>query len=150
MLIGWFDDIANAEKYFAEERLVTEAWDDLDDTTKTKAVTMAYNRLYHDPKWDLPAYADATAAELEKLRIANGEMAYYLAVHLADEDRRVGLQAQSVTEAGIVKEKYSGAKLPVPPIVEELLAPWLAGEAIGLVDLARDEEESVNTKVHDW
>jgi hypothetical protein len=158
MAIGYFINLADAEDYFIDERLETECWDDLGSGSgtglKEKAIFMAYNRIYYDPRWDLPTYPLATAAELVVLRKANAEMAYYLTCHLADEDRRKGIQAQGVIEAGVVKEKYHQdwlAVLPVPPFVESMLAPWLVGKkAFGAIDLARDEDESVNTKVHDF
>ena len=152
MSLGWFDDIADAEDYFADERLETEAWDDLESGMKPKVLVNAYNRLYYDPKWNLPTYAEATAVQLIKLKKANGEMAYYLAIHLADEDRRKGIQVQGVIEAGVVKEKYDPGwldKLPVPPFVAALLEDFEVEEVhFKAIDLARDEEESVNTKVH--
>jgi len=157
MNIGYFAALAGAETYFEEERLETEAWDDLGelsgDVLKTKVLKMAYNRVYYDPRWSLPTYAEASAAALVELAKANAEMAYYLAIHLADEDRRKGLQAQGVIEAGVVKEKYSEGSLmdiPVPPFVIAILAPWSTAKAFGAVNVARDEEESVNTKVHDF
>lgn len=152
MSIGWFVNLADANAYFTTERLITEAWDELNVAQKNKVILNSYNRLYHDPKWDLPTYAEATVAEKIKLRIANAEMSYYLAVHLADEDRRKGIQAQGVIEAGIVKEKYFAdmlKDLPVPPFVEELLEAWETFEGIGIVDLARDEEECANVKMSD-
>lgn len=158
MALGYFVDLADAEDYFSDERLSTEAWDDLDNDSpyfqKNKVIVNAYNRLYYDPRWELPTYDEASATALVKLRKANGEMAYYLAVHLADEDRRKGLQAQGVIEAGVVKEKYSEdwlATLPIPPFVEALLDEWaVRGIQFGAADLARDESESVTTKVHDF
>jgi hypothetical protein len=158
MSIGYFADLNDAEDYFTDERLVTDAWDDLDNDSpyfqKNKVITNAYNRLYYDPRWELPTYAEASATALVRLRKANGEMAYYLAVHLADEDRRKGIQAQGVIEAGVVKEKYSENwldTLPIPPFVEALLGEWAVGETVfGAIDLARDETESVTTKVHDF
>jgi len=155
MSIGYFADIAEAETYFEEERLETEAWDNLtEDSTalqKSKVIRMAYNRIYYDPRWELPTYSEASASELMKLQKANAEMAYYLVIHLADEDRRKGLQAQGVIAAGIVKETYSEAQLmevPIPPFVIAILSPWSIEEYAGAIDLARDEEESVKTKVH--
>lgn len=158
MSIGYFVDLADADLYFVEERLETYAWDDLDTNPsanlKQKVIRMAYNRLYHDPRWTLPTYALATVAERIKLRIANAEMAYYFAIHLEDEDDRKGLQAQGVIEAGIVKEKYSEAalqNLPVPPAVISMLTPWAVPDHyIGMANLARNEEESVDTKVHEF
>lgn len=156
MSLGWFDDLADAELYFTEERLITTAWDALtEDDTKTKAVKNAYNRIYHSPKYDVPTYADATAAQLIILKIVNGEMAYYLSQHMEDEDRRMGLESQHVTDAGIVKEKYNKDKLdelPVPPFVDALLEEegFVTKKAFGIVDVDRDEDESVDTEVDEF
>lgn len=158
MSLGWFDDLINAKAYFTNERLVTTAWDvvvALGDATATKAVINAYNRIFYDPRYDVPTYALATAAQLVILKKVNGEMAYYLAQHLEDEDRRKGLQAQAVIKAGIVKEDYSEDDLmglPVPPFVEALLDAegFTTGKAFGMVDVDRDEDESVDTKVDDF
>jgi len=153
MSLGWFDDLANANEYFNTERLETDAWDALtDDAKKEAAVKMAYNRIYYSPKYDVPTYATATVAQLIKLKIINGEMAYYLALHLADEDRRKGLQAQGVVGAGIVKEVYNKDDLmglPVPPFVDALLEAegFTTKKAFGLIDIDRNEDKSVDEKV---
>jgi hypothetical protein len=144
--IGWFDALATAESYFTSERLETTAWDGLaTDAKKTKALTQAYNRIFYSGLFDVPEYADATAAELIVLRKAQAEMAYYLAQHLASEDRRKGLQAQGVTQAGIVKETYSESALsdiPIPPIVAGILEDYsTAGEAFYVAKVERDEDE---------
>jgi len=158
MSIGWFDDLDDAKLYFTDERLVTTDWDAVvvrGDDIATKAVINAYNRIYYDPRYAVPTYADATAVQLVLLKKINGEMAYYLAQHLEDEDRRKGLQAQATIEAGIVKEKYDKDKLgdlPVPPFVDAMLdeAGFITEKAFGIVDTDRDEDESVNTKVDDF
>ena len=156
MSLGWTVDLDDAKDYFTDERLVTTSWDDLStDALKTKAVTNGYNRIYYDPRYDVPTYDDATAAQLVKLRIINCEMAYYLSQHLADEDRRMGLEAQHVTHAGVVKESYDKDRLndlPVPPFVDAMLedAGFLTEKAFGMVDIDRDEDESVDTKVDDF
>ncbi len=155
MALGWFANLANAEAYFTDERLITTAWDDLStDAKKTKAVVNAYNRIYHDPRYDVPIYADATAVQLVILKIVNGEMAYYLAQHLDDEDRRMGLRAQGVIKAGIVKEDYKDNSMesPIPPLLDAILedAGFTVGKAFGMVDVDRDEDESVDTKVDDF
>jgi len=156
MSLGYFDDLTDAKAYFTDERLITTAWDDLaDDATKTKAITNAYNRIYYDPRYSVPTYADATAAQLVILKKVNGEMAYYLALHLADEDRRKGLEAQGVVGAGIVKEVYSKDDLmglPIPPFVEALLEAegFKTEKAFGMVDIDRKEDESVDTKVDEF
>lgn len=148
MSIGYFADLADAEDYFGLERLESECWDDLGSGSggglKDRVLINAYNRIFYDSRWSLPTYASASATALVRLRKANGEMAYYLCQHLADEDRRKGIQAQGVIEAGVVKEKYSEAKLdsiPVPPFVVELLSPWTTTKRFGAVKLDRDEED---------
>lgn len=153
MPIGWFDDLDNAKSYFSDERLITTSWDALaDDATKTKAVKNAYNRIFYDPRYDVPTYANATAAQLVILKKVNGEMAYYLAEHLEDEDRRKGLQAQAVSQSGIVKEAYSKddlMSLPVPPFVDKLLNDFKTEIALGMVDIDRDEDEEADSDVVD-
>lgn len=144
--IGWFDALSTAESYFTAERLNTTAWDALStDAKKTKALTQAYNRLYYSGLFELPTYAEASAAQLIVLQKAQAEMAYYLAQHLADEDRRKGIQAQGVTEAGIVKETYSEANLsdiPIPPLVAGILVDYSTeGEAFYVSAVDRDEDE---------
>lgn len=155
MAVGWFDDLDDAKTYFTTERLVTIAWDALvalGDPTATKAVINGYNRVYYDPRYAVPTYADATAAQLVILKKVNGEMAYYLAQHMEDEDRRKGLQAQATIEAGIVQEVYDKDKLgdlPVPPFIDAMLddAGFTTEVAFGMIDIDRDENESVDTKV---
>lgn len=152
MSVGWFTDLDDAKNYFKDERLETTAWDDLDNTKMTKLINQAYNRIYNSPKFSVPTYAQASATQLAKLRIANAEMAYYLAVHLADEDRRKGLQAQGVSTAGVVQEGYDVNKLnelPFPPIVLELLDGFKTEKPFFAVDIDRDEDESVDEDVVD-
>lgn len=159
MAYGWFNTVPDADDYFATQRLESEDWDDLDDSSphfqKQRALVNAYNILRASPEWILPTFAGASAAQLAKLQPANAEMAYYLAGHLEDQDRRKGIQAQGVIEAGVVKEKYSEAMLgttPVPPHVRDLLTDFLAipPAEIAMVDIGRDENESVLTKVLDF
>jgi len=151
MSIGWITDLADAETYFSDERLETASWDALTTTSggkdeKTAVLTMAYNRIRFCKDFSIPASPDTTQAA--RLRMAQCEMAYYLAGHLADEDRRKGLHAQGVSEAGIVKETYSSAdlaSLPIPAAVKDLLDEFIAGETpFYSVDIERDEDEKVD------
>lgn len=147
MSIGWVANLADAQAYFDDERLETSAWDyllTLDSTglLNEKALLNAFNRLYYDTRWALPTYAEASATELIMLRKVNCEMAYYLAEHLADEDRRKGIQAQGVIKAGIVQEDYSESMLndlPVPPFVIAMLAIYSTEKPIHIADIDRDE-----------
>jgi len=155
MAIGWFSNLADAKAYFTVERLVETAWNALTtDALKTKAVINAYNRIYYDSRYDVPTYADATAAQKVILRKVNGEMAYYLAQHLDDEDRRMGLRGQGVIKAGIVKEDYkdNSIELPVPAFIDALLADegFTTEKAFGMVDVDRDENKSVDEKVDEF
>jgi hypothetical protein len=148
-----------ADAYFST-RLASDAWTtipaDSNFVKKIAALTTAYDRLFYCGLFDLPTFADATAAQLVFLKKAQAEMAHYLLLHLADEDRRLGLQAQNVTVAGIVKEQYRESDLntlPIPAFITAGLeaagfstapAPFYA------VDIDRDENESVNTDVTDY
>ena len=154
MAIGWFLDLPEAETYFAEERLETRFWDEAEDDLKSKALKLAYNRIFYNPNYSVPDYATATAAELIILTKAQAEYSYYLLEHQGDEDSRKGLQAQAVIEAGVVKEKYdkdAAGTLPVPPFVAALLGGFVAiPDQIKAANLARDEDESADAKVHDF
>ena len=151
--IGWFATIDEADSYFEDERLITTAWDALagsGDTQKSKVLTQAYNRIFYSNLFDVPAYADATAAELVILKKAQAEMAYYLAVHAADEDRRKGLHAQGVVGANIVGETYVRFKsdsmqlsdIPIPPMVLGLLKDFSTeGDEFYAQEVDRDEDD---------
>lgn len=154
MPIGWCANLAEAQNYFDTERLRTDCWDEVGaesagSTLQSKVLTNAYNKLYYDPRWTLPTYAAATAAELVILVKAQCEMAYYLCCHLRDEDRRKGIQTQAVIKAGIVKEDYFSEMLlshPVPPFVIALLEPWKKYKHLMITDIDRDEDECVDNE----
>ena len=149
MSIGWFDDLDDAQDYFDTERLISFAWTALDDDKKQENVlTMGYNRIYYSDSYTVPTYADASAAQLIVLKKVCGEMAYYLAVHLNDEDKRKGIQAQGVIEAGIVKEVYDRdmlKEIPIPAIVHGWLVAggFLASQTFFAVGLRRNENEDI-------
>jgi len=150
MAWDYFLNLADADSYFTVERLETASWDLLNAVTKEKCVNFSYNRLFYDDQFNLPTMAAATAPQLVILRKAIGEMAYYIALHLEDEDRRKGIQAQGTIEAGIVKEIYHADwldKLPVPPFVLVLLAPFKANLPGYKCDIDRDENFSVDEDV---
>ena len=149
MAIGWLADVAEGIALYYKSRLEQQAWDDVNDHIKEKALYNAYDRIRFDSHYSIPVAP--SASDLERLKLAQTEMGYYLLVHLADEDSRKGLQAQGVITAGIVKEQYSEAMLqtlPIPPFVAMLLFPWLVNTGfISTANLSRDEEESVKTRV---
>ena len=98
--------------------------------------------------------AGAQTADQEVILIkAQCEMAYYIALHLADEDRRKGLQAQAVTDAGIVKEKYHKdllGEIPIPPAVDDLLEDFKIADTMAMIDIDRDEDESVTHEADEF
>jgi hypothetical protein len=160
--IGWIT-LVDANAYFLNKRLDSTAWDALtvgsgEKDGKTAVLNMAFDRLRFCRDFEIPVTPIPT--QIERLKIAQLETAYYLALHLADEDRRKGLQAQGVTSAGIVKENYGdGAgkavdldKLPFPSIVLQIMAEFnIADNSLPFYarDLARDENKTVNEEVED-
>ena len=150
MAYGWIATLAEADTYFLEERLRTSAWDALTDDEKKKDLNNSYNRILYDDRLNIPS--SPTAAQLAKLKIGQLEYGYYLAQHMSDEDRRIGLQAQHITKAGIVEETYDKDRLddlPVPQFVLAILSEFNKEVVFAAVDIDRDEEESVNTDVTD-
>jgi len=149
MAIGWMDTLDEADTFF-NTRLNNSDWLALDGDERTAALTTAYNRIRYSNKYSIPA--SPTVAQKAKLKDAQCEMAIYMATHLADEDRRKGLQVQGVTEAGIVEEVYDKDwldKLPIPPIVDSILEDFKSAVGFGMVDVDRDEDESVDEDVVD-
>jgi len=146
-MIGWMTDVAEADTYF-NKRVSDAEWRNLDETKKEAALTHAYNRINNSPRFSIPA--SPTAAQLVKLAYAQCEMSNYLVIHLAEEDRRKGLQAQGVISAGIVKETYDKdmlTKLPFPPAVEELLEDFATEEVMAMIPIDRDENETLESDV---
>lgn len=151
MAIGWLINLAEATAYFTSHRLETHFWDTASNTIKTKALENSYNRIFYHDDYSIPA--SPSPAQLVRLKMAQNEMAYYLLIHLADEDRRKGIQAQGVVKAGIVKEDYDKALLlwlPIPPFVDDLLSEFKKKKHFYKVDIDRDEEESVDENVTDF
>ena len=150
MSIGWMASLAEADDYY-DNRFQNALWLELTEQRKTAALTTAYKRIYYSSDFDVPD--PPSAALLAKLKDAQCEMTYYLLVHLKDEDVRKGLQAQGITTAGILKETYdkdSLNKVPIPPIVEEILVDiYKYSSSFAVVDIDRDEDESVDKDVVD-
>lgn len=149
--IGW-STLVEAEAYFSNNRLETSEWDLLStDDKKNKCLNTGYNRIIYAKQWSVPA--SPTVAQLVKLKIAQQEMAYYIALHLSDEDRRKGLQAQGVIKAGIIKEDYYAEwldKLPFPPIVINILEEFIVDHEFFAMDIDRDEDRAVTDNVTDF
>lgn len=150
MAFDWFSNLAEANSYFSNERLISTSWDALTDAQKTKVIVNAYNWIYYSKRFNVPKLADATAEQLVILKKAQGECCYFLAMHLDDMDRRKGIQAQGVTHAGIVKETYdidSLQELSFPPIVIDMLSDFDLQVGLSVLEIDRDEDETVDTDV---
>ena len=96
-------------------------------------------------QWLTTKYDTPTTAT-QDIKNAQCEMALFLLQHQPDLDLRMGLQAQGVIQAGVVKERYRDSSyddLPVPPIVQKLMAAYDTELPAYMVNLERNEEEGV-------
>lgn len=145
--IGWVA-LTAADAFFST-RYGCSAWAPLTEEDRTALLTTAWNRILYDPRWTIPTSPDA--ATKAKLAYAQELTAWYMYTHLADEDRRKGLQAQGVVAAGIVKETYDVAsldKVPLPPDAEAILAAlFTTAKPFYVVDIDRKEPCSVDEDV---
>ncbi|MFA5186617.1 MAG: hypothetical protein WC551_09095 [Patescibacteria group bacterium] len=129
---------AEADTFFTTRFGASTYW--LSGTDKEGAIITAYNWLMGCPMFSLSASATAPQA----IKDAQCEMVLFLVIHQPDIDLRVGLQAQGVVKAGIVKEEYDGKnRMPIPPFVVAMLDAYRADTPIHLVDVERDEEQNV-------
>ena len=152
--IGWIT-LAAAEAYFVT-RLECDAWTGT-DAVKTAALTTAYNRIRYLKDYSIPA--SPTAAQKAILADAECELSLYMLIHLEDEDRRKGLQAQGVAGAGIVKETFvrfgsdviKADEVPLPPIVKQMLDTFYDyNDQFYACDIDRDEDEEVSEDVTEF
>lgn len=128
-----------AEDYFGSRLGASTYWND--NTEKVAALVTAYKYLNNSGLYSIDADEDAQA-----VKDAQCEMALFLLQHMADMDARQGIQAQGVSQAGIVQETYDLSRaggIVIPPIVERLLGGYESGSPIKAVDLTRDEDEDV-------
>ena len=140
MAIGWFADVTAANAVVATMSGTT-SWTSLTSTQQTAYLMDAYYRIKHGGGFTVP---DAlTADQLARLQRAQAETAWYMKLHKADEDRRMGLQAQGVTEADIVGETYQLSRdVPVPNIVRGLLYDMGKSRyGLGSATMIRNDEE---------
>ena len=129
--------VADANTYFGDRVGVTNYW--CSGAEKEEALVTAWRWLTGCSDYTFPATA------VQAMKDAQCEYALFLLQHQPDIDLRMGLQAQGVVEAGVVKEKYGVGPggIPLPPIVQGLLRAYYTGATIKLLNLERDDEESV-------
>jgi hypothetical protein len=134
---GWVT-IAEADTYFSTRLGSGILWDS--GTEKESALTTAYNQLQNSGTFTLPT--TATTA----MKYAQYEQALFLLQHNDDIMRRKGLQAQGVTQAGIVQESYTaeaGKEMAICPMALQLLSAYKTKSHCYKITLTRDDEEDV-------
>ena len=139
--------------------VVTNSW-----LTEAAANTYFEARIHGDDYWtdsaadNIPALITAynwlnagsysfPTTPVQIMKDAQCEYALFFLQHQPDLDLRMGLQAQGVVAAGVVKEKYKNdnyVELPIPPIVKKLLEGYSTDRPVYLIDIARNENESVS------
>lgn len=133
---SWITEAA-ADTYFGSRFASSEYW--YSGVDKVGALITAYNWLVNHPDLSFPT----TSTQL--MKDAQCEMALFLIQHQPDIDLRMGLQAQGVIEAGIVKEKYAPKiGIPLPATVMALLEGFRGDSPVRMVNVARDEDEGVD------
>lgn len=139
MALGWFADLAALNVFQAAQPDAT-AWAALSIAQQTAYALAAYDRIRTSPRFTIPAVPSSSQTEL--LQMAQGYTALYMMRHLADENLRMGLQAQGVIKADIVGEEYSlSAATGLPIIVTGLLQSMKAGRFVaGSSYMTRDED----------
>lgn len=138
--------ITDADTFFltraGEARTV---WPGLSDDEKQSYLTTSYNRLKYDGRWSIPS--SPTPEQLEILQLAQMELSWYFYIHINDEDRRMGLQAQNVIEADIVGETYERGDftlVPYPPIIGGILEDFETLTYFDATEIGRDENKDID------
>jgi len=135
---SWVTELAAND--FMESRMgAGDYWGDGGGDNAAALIT-AYQWL-NAGKYSLPTTAT------QAMKDAQCEMALFLLQHQPDLDLRMGLQAQGVITAGVVKERYKDdntVEMPIPPIVQQLLQAYDTNRPVYLINLERNEEEGVS------
>ena len=134
---SWLTEAA-ANTYFDDRLMASDYWTD-GAANNPPALITAYNWLQAG-RYSFPETAT------QDMKDAQCEMAFFLLQHQPDLDLRMGLQAQGVIAAGVVKERYrndGSLDLPIPLIVQTLLASLSTERPAYLINLAANQEESV-------
>ena len=129
---------AEANTYFEARIKAGDYWTD-GASDNIPALITAYKWL-NAGKFTFPTTAT------QPIKDAQCEMAFFLLQHQPDLDLRMGLQAQGVIAAGVVKERYKDdnyVEMPIPPIVQQLLGEYDTDHPVYLVNIERNEEEGV-------
>jgi len=135
---SWLTEAA-ANTYMGNRLDADGYWVD-EEPNNIRALITAY-------KWLNAGGYSFPATPTQTMKDAQCEMALFLLQHQPDLDLRMGLQVQGVIAAGVVKERYKDdntIEMPIPPIVQQLLADYSTDRPVYLVNIERNEEESVS------
>ena len=138
--------LAAAELYF-EGRLNSAAWDAASDAVKNKALVSAYRQIANNSTYSFPT---VIASITERMTNGQCEQALFMLLHIDSFDRRIGIQAQGVKEAGVVKEKYDEelmGEYTICPQANNFLKYYSKGSVLFINDLDRDSEEDADTEI---
>jgi hypothetical protein len=138
VVIGWIL-LVDAETYMATRVGATKYWHS--GAEKIAALMTAYNQLVACGLFDFPVDVSVN------MKNAQCEMALFLLIHQEDMDTRMGLQAQGVTQAGIIQETYNPDNvdaIPIPPIVKTMLESYKTDTDIHVIGIERDEDEEIS------
>ena len=130
---------AEANTYFDARLMSSDYWTD-SASDNIPALITAYNWL------NAGSYSFPTTPT-QSMKDAQCEMAFFLLQHQPDLDLRMGLEVQGVIAAGVVKERYKDdntVELPIPVLVQKLLQDYSTETSAYLINLARNENESVD------
>lgn len=129
---------SEANTYFTDRIFASDYWTN-SNANNSPALITAY-------KWLNSGLYSFPDTATQAMKDAQCEMAFFLLQHQPGLDLRMGLQAQGVIAAGVVKEKYKDdnyVELPVPPLVQKLIESYETSKPVFLINLARNENESV-------
>ncbi len=131
--------VAEANTYMGDRIKAGDYWTDGAGDNEDALIT-AYKWL-NAGKFSFPD------TSTQPMKDAQCEMALFLLQHQPDLDLRMGLQVQGVIAAGVVKERYKDdnyVEMPIPPVVQKLLAAYDTDRPIYLINIERNEEEGVD------
>lgn len=118
-LYGWVT-LADADAYMAARLGASSHW--TSGVDKGAALVTAYNCLALDTRWDFSL--DSGEYYPDEWIAAQCEQALFLLAD-PDMDARLSIQAQGVTNAGVVQETYQPAsRFPIAPRAVQALAPY--------------------------
>ena len=137
--------ITDANTYFTTRAgKAMTVWPTLTDPVKQSYLTTSYKQISRDPQWSIPA--SPAAAQLILLQDAQCELSWHFHIHINDQDRRKGIQAQGVIEADVVGEVYEKDymdKVSYPAYVKKLLDGFDTHVSFGVTEIGRDENLEV-------